>query len=171
MMNKGLEVIEAHWLFDIPTSKIEVLVHQQSIVHSMVQFADGSIKAQLGIPDMRFPIHYALTYPNRLKSELPRMDFSRFNELNFEKPDMQKFVCLKLAYESLTKGGNMPCIMNAANEVAVQNFINGHIHFLDIPDIIGETMQKVKFINNPSVDDLYTSNAEAREIAEKIKKI
>jgi len=165
MMNKGFEMIEAHWLFDVPASKIEVLVHPQSIVHSMVQFIDGSIKAQLGIPDMRFPIHYALTYPNRIKSEFPRMDFIKLNQLNFEKPDTQKFACLDFAYESLAKGGNMPCIMNAANEIAVQKFIKEKISFLKISEIIEKTMQKANFIKNPSVDDLIFSDKEAREIA------
>ena len=155
MMNKGLEMIEAHWLFNVPASKIEVVIHPQSIIHSMVQFADGSIKAQMGVPDMRFPIQYALTYPNRLKSEWPRMDFSNSNSLSFEKPDFEKFACLNFAYHALEKGGNMPCIMNAANEVAVQQFLNEKIRFLDISEIIGNTMQKATFIKDPSLDDLY----------------
>lgn len=167
MMNKGLEMIEAHWLFDVPASKIEVVVHPQSIIHSMVQFTDGSIKAQMGIPDMRFPIQYALSYPNRIKNEFPRMDFIQFDKLSFEKPDSQKFACLDLAYESLSKGGNMPCIMNAANEVAVQKFLNKKISFLKIPQIIGNTMQKATFIKNPSVDDLFSSDAEVREMINK----
>lgn len=169
MMNKGLEMIEAHWLFNIPASKIEVVVHPQSIIHSMVQFSDGSIKAQMGVPDMRFPIQYALTYPNRLKSEWPRMDFSNNNSLSFEKPDLEKFTCLNIAYQALEKGGNMPCIMNAANEVAVQQFLNEKIRFLDISEMIGNTMQKATFIKDPSLDDLYKSDNEAREIAKKYK--
>ena len=165
MMNKGLEVIEAHWLFNVSAKNIEVAVHPQSIVHSMVQFTDGSVKAQLGIPDMRFPIHYALTYPDRLVNEFPRLDLFKIQNLEFEKPDLQKFECLMLAYESLEKGGNMPCILNAANEVAVQRFINQQISFLQIPELISRTMQKASFIKEPSIDDLYKSDEEAREIA------
>jgi 1-deoxy-D-xylulose-5-phosphate reductoisomerase len=167
MMNKGFEMIEAHWLFDVPASKIEVLIHPQSVIHSMIQFIDGSIKAQLGVPDMRFPIQYALSYPNRIKSEFPRMDFIQQYQLCFEKPDTQKFSCLNFAYESLAKGGNMPCIMNAANEIAVQKFLNEKISFLNISEIIGNTMQKATYIKNPSVDELFSSDAEARQIANK----
>ncbi len=165
MMNKGLEVIEAHWLFNIPTNKIEVLVHPQSIIHSMVQFADGSIKAQLGIPDMRTPIQYALTYPDRFENTLEKIDFAKLNQLTFETPETKKFPCLNLAYLALNNGGNMPCIMNAANEIAVQEFLNEKIKFTDIPKVIENTMQKATFIKNPSLNDLITTDSEAREIA------
>lgn len=167
MMNKGLEVIEAHWLFNVPTNKIEVVVHPQSIIHSMVQFTDGSIKAQLGLPDMRTPIQYALTYPNRFENKLDRIDFTKLNQLTFETPDTKKFPCLNLAYSALNKGGNMPCIMNAANEIAVQKFLNEKIKFNSIPQLIEETMQKTTFIKNPSLNDLITTDSEAREIAKK----
>lgn len=169
MMNKGLEVIEAHWLFDVPASKIEVLVHPQSIVHSMVQFTDGSVKAQLGIPDMHLPIQYALTYPERLKIESEKLDFVKLSQLTFEKPDTNKFPCLAIAFNALEKGGNMPCVMNAANEIAVQYFLNEKITFYGISKIIENTMQKVSFIKNPSINDLIASDAEAREVAKNIK--
>jgi 1-deoxy-D-xylulose-5-phosphate reductoisomerase len=169
MMNKGLEVIEAHWLFDVPASKIEVLVHPQSIVHSMVQFTDGSVKAQLGIPDMHLPIQYALTYPERLKIESEKLDFVKLSQLTFEKPDTNKFPCLSIAFNALEKGGNMPCVMNAANEIAVQYFLNEKITFYGISNIIEETMRKVSFIKNPSINDLIASDAEAREVAKNIK--
>ncbi len=167
MMNKGLEVIEAHWLFNVPTNNIEVVVHPQSIIHSMVQFTDGSIKAQLGLPDMRIPIQYALTYPNRFENKLDRIDFSKLNQLNFETPDANKFPCLNLAYFALNKGGNMPCVMNAANEIAVQKFLKEKIKFNGIPKLIEETMQKVTYIKNPSLNDLITTDSEARKIAKK----
>ena len=167
MMNKGLEVIEAHWLFNVPSHKIEVMVHPQSIVHSMVQFTDGSVKAQLGVPDMRYPIHYALTYPDRLVNEFPRLDLFKIQNLEFEKPDPETFECLMLAYQSIEKGGNMPCILNAANEVAVQRFINQQISFLQIPELISKTMKEASFIKEPSIGDLYRSDKEAREIAKK----
>ncbi len=169
MMNKGLEVIEAHWLFDVPVSKIEVLVHPQSIVHSMVQFTDGSVKAQLGIPDMHLPIQYALTYPERLKIESDKLDFVKLSQLTFEKPDTNKFPCLALAYNAIEKGGNMPCVMNAANEIAVQYFLNEKTTFYGISKIIEETIQKVSFIKNPSINDLIASDTEAREVAKNIK--
>ena len=169
MMNKGLEVIEAHWLFGVPAEKIEVMVHPQSIIHSMVQFTDGSVKAQLGVPDMRLPIQYAFTYPGRLENDFPRLDLFKIQNLEFEKPDTAKFACLLLAYESLKKGGNMSCILNAANEIAVQKFIGGETSFASIPEIISETMNKASFIKEPSIDDLFKSDEEARKIAKNIK--
>jgi len=169
MMNKGFEVIEAHWLFNVPATKIEVLVHPQSIIHSMVQFADGSVKAQMGIPNMRLPIQYALSYPDRLKNNLPVIDFNKLQQFTFEMPDTQKFPCLALAYSALENGGNMPCIMNAANEIAVQLFLKEKINFHGISNIIEETMQKSTFIKNPSLNDLIKSDTEAREVAKKIK--
>lgn len=136
MMNKGLEVIEARWLFDISAEKIEVLIHPESVIHSMVEFADGSIKAQLGIPDMKIPIQYSITYPDRINSDFPKMDFKKFNNLNFEEPDNERFRCLKIAYEVLKKEGSYPVVMNAANEIAVELFLNNRIKFHQIPDII-----------------------------------
>lgn len=154
LMNKGLEVIEAKWLFDVEVKDIEVLVHPQSVVHSMVQFVDGSIKAQMGIPTMETPIQYAFSFPDRIESQLPRLDFMQYPNLTFEKPDRETFRCLDLAYRAIERGGNMPCIMNAANEVAVQRFIEGKIGFLEISDFVEQTMQTASFISNPSLEDL-----------------
>lgn len=154
LMNKGLEVIEAKWLFGVDVNDIEVLVHPQSVVHSMVQFRDGSIKAQLGIPTMETPIQYALTFPERIESHLPRLDFTQYPNLTFERPDRKTFRCLDLAYHAIERGGNMPCIMNAANEVAVQRFIDGKISFLEIADTVEAAMQTAHFIPNPTLDDL-----------------
>ncbi len=165
LMNKGLEVIEARWLFNVPASRIEVVVHPQSIIHSMVQFEDGSIKAQLGLPDMMLPIQYALAYPNRLPSHFPRFQISNYPSLTFEAPDLESFPCLALAYEALSRGGNMPCILNAANEVAVQCFLEEKIKFLQIPDLIEKTMNGVQWLNNPSYEDYVHSNQEARRMA------
>ena len=166
MMNKGLEVIEAHWLFGIPYEQIEVTVHPQSIIHSMVQFIDGSVKAQMGLPDMRLPIQYALSYPDRWPSTFGRIDFKNQQPLTFEAPDLEKFRCLALAYEALGKGGNMPAIMNAANEVAVAAFLKGRIGFLDIAETIGKTMQQMPFISQPTYDDYVATDREARRYAE-----
>lgn len=163
MMNKGLEVIEAKWLFDVPAEKIEVLVHPQSIVHSMVQYVDGSIKAQLGVPTMETPIQYAFSFPHRIESYLPRLDFTQHSSLTFEKPDMETFRCLALAYHAIEQGGNMPCVMNAANEVTVQEFIDGQIGFLDIADRVENAMQKATFIANPTLDDLLQTDNEVRK--------
>lgn len=163
MMNKGLEVIEAHWLFNVPTNNIEIVIHPQSIIHSMVQYSDGSIKAQLGLPDMRMPIQYALTYPDRFKNNLLKINFTEIEQLTFEKPDIKKFPCLKLAYWAIEKGGNMPCIMNAANEIAVQQFLKEKIKYTGIPKVIENTMQKLSFISKPSLNDLIMSDNEARE--------
>ena len=168
MMNKGLEVIEAHWLFDIPYEQIEVTVHPQSIIHSMVQFIDGSVKAQMGLPDMKLPIQYALSYPDRWPSDFGRINFKSQQPLTFEAPDLEKFRCLALAYEALGKGGNMPAIMNAANEVAVDAFLKGRIGFLDIAETIGKTMQQMPFISQPTYDDYVATDRESREFARKI---
>ena len=165
MMNKGLEVIEAHWLFGVKPEQIEVVVHPQSIVHSMVQFQDGSVKAQLGLPDMKLPIQYAMSYPERLKNNFPRLNFADYPQLTFEAPDMHNFRNLALAYDALKKGGNMPCILNAANEIAVDAFLQEKINFLQISELIERSMQTVDFIAHPSYDDYKMSDAEARRIA------
>jgi 1-deoxy-D-xylulose-5-phosphate reductoisomerase len=165
LMNKGLEVIEAKWLFSIEPAKIEIVVHPQSIIHSIVQFKDGSMKAQMGLPDMRLPIQYALSYPERIKSDFPRFSFFDYPQLTFEKPDFKIFRNIKLAYDALEKGGNMPCILNAANETVVKAFLEDKITFIKIPEIIEETMNKASYINNPSLDDYSESDDEARYIA------
>lgn len=165
LMNKGLEVIEAKWLFNLDISQVEVIVHPQSIIHSMVQFADGSIKAQLGLPDMRLPIQYALTYPQRLPSRFPKFSFDECLQFTFEKPDAENFRCLKLAYEAVRLGGNMPCIMNAADEVAVHAFLREEISFLQIPELIEQCMEKVNLISTPSLNDYEATDAEARAVA------
>ena len=162
LMNKGLEVIEARWLFDIPAERIQVLVHPQSVVHSMVQYVDGSIKAQLGVPTMETPIQYAFSFPQRIESHLPRLSFEKYAQLTFENPDTETFRCLPLAYEAIARGGNMPCIMNAANEVAVQQFIEGKISFLQIADIVEHQMQTAPFIAKPTLDDLFQTDAVVR---------
>jgi len=162
LMNKGLEVIEARWLFGVDANDIEVVVHPQSVVHSMVQFSDGSIKAQLGVPTMETPIQYALTFPERVESHLPRLDFADYPSLTFEKPDRSAFRCLDLAYRAIAQGGNMPCVMNAANEVAVQRFLGGEIGFLDIADVVEHAMQTAPFVADPSLADLLATDAEIR---------
>jgi 1-deoxy-D-xylulose-5-phosphate reductoisomerase len=162
MMNKGLEVIEAHWLFGLKPQQIEVLVHPQSIVHSMVQFTDGSIKAQLGLPDMKLPIQYAMGYPHRLTNQFPRMDFAKFSKLTFEPADLQNFRNLALAYQALEKGGNMPCILNAANEIAVDAFLQNRIGFLQIAENIERCMMQMPFIANPSYAELVQTDTETR---------
>ena len=162
LMNKGLEVIEAKWLFGVGVERIEVIVHPQSIVHSMVQFVDGSIKAQIGTPTMETPIQYALTYPQRVESHLPRFSFIEHPELTFMRPDCDTFRCLPLAYRAIERGGNIPCVMNAANEVAVQRFIDGKTRFVEIPDIVGEAMEKATYIANPTLDELMACDAETR---------
>jgi len=166
MMNKGLEVIEAHWLFNLKASQIDVIVHPQSIVHSLVQCKDGSIKAQLGLPDMKLPIQYALTYPERLPTEFPRFDFAQYPQLTFEKPDFGTFTNLKLSFQALEKGGNIPCALNAANEVAVQAFLEDKISFLQIAEINGLTMERVSFVANPDLTSLVETNSMARRYAE-----
>jgi 1-deoxy-D-xylulose-5-phosphate reductoisomerase len=167
LMNKGLEVIEAKWLFDLTPDQISVIVHPQSVIHSFVHFADGSVKAQLGVPDMRIPIQYALTYPDRFNSGLPRLDFKKNQTLTFYEPDVKKFRNLVLAYEALRKGGNMPCILNAANEMAVNAFLSGKIGFMQIPDVVEHTMEKGLFAASPDLDLLEVTDSNAREIATK----
>ncbi len=165
MMNKGLEVIEARWLFGVAPAKVEVVVHPQSIVHSMVQFADGSIKAQLGQPDMRLPIQFALTYPRRLASEFPRFDFLPHATLTFEKPDLETFRNLALAYEAVSRGGNVPCVLNAANEVAVAEFLSDNVDFLEMSDVVERCLQKIAYIPCPSYDDYVETDRETRIVA------
>lgn len=162
LMNKGLEVIEARWLFDVPAERIQVLVHPQSVVHSAVQYVDGSIKAQLGVPTMETPIQYAFSFPERIESYLPRLDFAKYSQLTFEAPDTETFRCLPLAYEAIARGGNMPCIMNAANEVAVQRFIEGKISFLQIADFVEAQMQRAPFVAKPTLDDLFQTDETIR---------
>ena len=168
MMNKRFEVIEAKWLFGVPVEKIQVLVHPQSIVHSAVQFTDGTIKAQLGAPDMRMPIQYALSFPERLASDFPRADLLRLGSLTFEKPDLERFPNLGLAYEAVHRGGNMPCALNAANEVANLAFREGRCGFLQMSDIIAGTMARTPFIAKPTYENYVESDREARRIAEDI---
>lgn len=168
MMNKGFEVIEAKWLFGVEAADIDVLIHPQSIVHSAVQFADGSVKAQLGAPDMRLPIQYALSYPDRLPADFPRLDLFQTASLTFEKPDTQRFPCLRLAYEAIEKGGNIPCALNAANEVVNMAFRKGRLSFPAMADIIATTMTKTTFIAKPTYDDYVTTDGTARDIAEKL---
>ena len=166
MMNKGFEVIEAKWLFGVPVEKIQVLVHPQSIVHSAVQFTDGAIKAQLGAPDMRLPIQYALSFPERLASDFPRADLFALKDLTFEQPDLERFPNLRLAYEAMNRGGNIPCVLNAANEVVNLAFRQGRCGFLQMSDIIAETMAKTTFISKPTYEDYVATDTEARRIAE-----
>lgn len=165
LMNKGLEVIEAKWLFDLDVSQVEVVVHPQSIIHSLVQFRDGSIKAQLGLPDMRLPIQYALGYPQRLDSAFPRFSFSAYPSLTFEQPDTETFRNLALAFEAIRRGGNSPCILNAANEIAVRRFLEGQIGFLHMPDLVWWCMEQIGQQQNPSLDDLVKTDYETRELA------
>ncbi len=163
LMNKGLEVIEAKWLFDLSVDKIEAVIHPQSVIHSMVEFEDGSVKAQMGLADMRLPIQYALTYPERLKTNFPKFNILDFPNLSFLKPDMETFPCLSLAYQAIQKGGNMPTIMNAANEIAVEAFLRGGIGFLEIPEIIANAMSKYNFIAKANVNDFFETDKEVRE--------
>jgi 1-deoxy-D-xylulose-5-phosphate reductoisomerase len=171
LMNKGLEMIEARWLFNLKAEQIEVLVHPQSIIHSMVQFRDGSIKAQMGLPDMKLPIQYALAFPQRIPNEFPRLDFKKVKNLTFEEPDLKTFRNLALAMDALDKGGNLPCVMNAANEIAVYAFLRNRIGFLDMTDVIERTMQKVHFIEQPSLEQYFESDGEARHYAADIIKL
>ena len=168
MMNKGFEVIEAKWLFGVPVEKIQVLVHPQSIVHSAVQFTDGAIKAQLGAPDMRLPIQYALSFPERLASDFPRADMFALKDLTFEEPDLNRFPNLGLAYEAMRRGGNIPCVLNAANEVVNLAFREGRCGFLQMSDVIRETMEKAAFIAKPTYEDYVLTDKEARKIAESL---
>lgn len=162
LMNKGLEVIEARWLFGLEPAQVDVVIHPQSIIHSFVQFEDGSMKAQLGLPDMRLPIQFALSYPNRLKSDFPRFDFGAYPSLTFEKPDTETFRNLALAFEALKRGGNMPCVLNAANEVAVQEFLKESISFLEMPEIVERCLEKIDFIAKPVLEDYVNTDKETR---------
>tara|TARA_B100000927_G_scaffold291728_1_gene296252 strand:- start:6269 stop:7447 length:1179 start_codon:yes stop_codon:yes gene_type:complete len=168
LMNKGLEVIEAKWLFDLTSSQIEVVVHPQSIIHSAVQFEDGSIKAQLGLPDMMLPIQYALGFPKRIKNRFERFSFFEYPELTFEKPDFKTFKNLHLAYLAMQRGGNAACILNAANEVAVDAFLKDKIAFLKMPDLIGSCLEKINFVANPNVEDYVETDLQTRALAKKI---
>ncbi|MDR2848797.1 MAG: 1-deoxy-D-xylulose-5-phosphate reductoisomerase [Bacteroidales bacterium] len=169
MMNKGMEVIEAHWLFGVPADRIDVIVHPQSIIHSMVQFTDGSIKAQMGVPDMRLPIQYALSYPHRLSTDHLRLDFAKYASLTFEKPDFTKFPLLSVAYHALKQGGNTPCVMNAANEAAVTAFLEGQIGYTDIFHHVDKALSKMTFIPHPTLQDLQDTHREtiARAITDR----
>ena len=171
LMNKGLEMIEAKWLFNLQPSQVEVVIHPQSIVHSLVQFADGSIKAQMGLPDMKLPIQYALGFPSRLKNDFPRFNFRKYSSLTFEEPDFKTFRNVALAAEALEKGGNMPCILNAANEIAVWAFLKNRIGFLDITAVVEKTMQKVNFIAKPNLEEYFDSDGEARNFAASMMKL
>ena len=168
LMNKGFEVIEAKWLFNQPPQKIQVLIHPQSIIHSAVQFCDGSVKAQLGLPDMRLPIQYALSFPERLPLNVDRLDLFKNQPLEFFEPDTEKFPCLGLAFQALEKGGNMPCILNAANEVVNQAFRMGKCSYPQIPQIISETMQRATFDPTPTLDTYFRTDEQARQIASEL---
>jgi 1-deoxy-D-xylulose-5-phosphate reductoisomerase len=171
LMNKGLEMIEAKYLFNLKPEQIQVLVHPQSIIHSMVQFEDGSIKAQMGLPDMKLPIQYALAFPKRIPNKFPRCDFRKMNTLTFEEPDLRTFRNLTLATEALFKGGNLPCVLNAANEIAVYAFLKNRIGFLDMTDIIEKTMQKVPFIEKPTLEEYFESDGAARHFTADVIKL
>lgn len=168
LMNKGFEMIEAKWLFGVEPSQIEVVIHPQSIIHSMIEFADTSVIAQMGIPDMRVPIQYAFTYPERIQSDFKSTNFFQLSNLTFEKPDLNVFRNLSLAYQAIDKGGNMPCILNAANEIAVEGFLNDKIAYLTMSDLLEKAMQKVSFVKSPSLDDCFETDAEARKITKEL---
>lgn len=165
LMNKGLEMIEAKWLFNLRPEQVQVIVHPQSIIHSMVQFEDGSIKAQMGLPDMKLPIQYAMAFPQRIQNDFPRYDFKKVHTLTFEEPDLKTFRNLALAIDALQKGGNLPCVLNAANEIAVWAFLRNRIGFLDMTDVIEKTMNYVPFIEHPTLDEYLDSDGEARSYA------
>ncbi len=171
LMNKGLEMIEAKWLFNLRPDQIQVVIHPQSIIHSMVQFEDGSIKAQMGMPDMKLPIQYAMAFPHRIKNDFPRLDFKKFASLTFDEPDIKTFRNLALATEALNKGGNMPCILNAANEIAVWAFLRNRIGFLDITAVVEQTMEKIGFIEKPTIEEYFESDGEARNFAASLIKL
>ncbi|HUM98402.1 MAG TPA: 1-deoxy-D-xylulose-5-phosphate reductoisomerase [Chitinophagaceae bacterium] len=171
LMNKGLEMIEAKWLFNLLPQQVQVVIHPQSIIHSMVQFEDGSVKAQMGLPDMKLPIQYAMAFPIRIKNDFPRMDFKKVNNLTFEEPDVKTFRNLSLATDALYKGGNLPCIMNAANEIAVYAFLRNRISFLEMTDVIEKTMSGVRFIEKPSLEEYFESDGEARNFAADLIKL
>jgi 1-deoxy-D-xylulose-5-phosphate reductoisomerase len=162
LMNKGLEVIEARWLFGLKPEQVEVVVHPQSIVHSLVEFEDGSIKAQLGLPDMRLPIQFAMSYPERLKTNYPRFDFANYPTLTFEKPDIETFRNLALSFEAMNRGGNMPCVLNAANEIAVAEFLKGKVGFMEMSDIVEQCLAIMDYIKAPSYDDYVSTDHETR---------
>ncbi|MCD6333696.1 MAG: 1-deoxy-D-xylulose-5-phosphate reductoisomerase, partial [Bacteroidales bacterium] len=168
LMNKGLEAIEAKWLFNLEPDQIDIVVHPQSIIHSMVQFVDGSVKAQMGMPDMRLPILFALNYPGRSPASFPRLDFREINQLNFSYPDKKKFPNLNIALKALRQGGNIPCVMNAANEVAVTAFLQKKISFTGMPEVIERTIGQASYISDPGLEDYFASDLEARKIAESI---
>lgn len=171
LMNKGLEMIEAKWLFNLRPEQVQVVIHPQSIIHSMVQFEDGSIKAQMGLPDMKLPIQYALGFPKRIKNDFPRYDFRKVNTLTFEEPDVKTFRNLALAIDALNRGGNLPCIMNAANEIAVYAFLRNRINFLDMTNVIEKTMETIPFIPQPTLEEYFDSDGEARNFAADIIKL
>lgn len=167
-MNKGLEMIEAKWLFDVDPSHIQVVVHPQSIVHSMVEFEDTSVMAQMGVPDMRVPIQYAFSYPQRLKSDFEQANFLQLSNLTFEEPNLEVFKSLSYAYDAINKGGNMPCILNAANEIAVEKFLEDKVSYLGMSSVLEQTMQRVSYIKSPSMDDYFNTDFEARKVAAEI---
>ncbi len=171
LMNKGLEMIEARWLFNLQPDQIQVIIHPQSIIHSMIQFEDGSIKAQMGLPDMKLPIQYALAFPKRIANNFPRYDFKKVNTLTFEEPDLRTFRNLVLAKEALYKGGNLPAIMNAANEIAVYAFLRNRVNFLDMTDVIEKTMQKIDFVEDPTLEEYFESDGLARNYAADLIKL
>lgn len=171
LMNKGLEMIEAKWLFNLQPDQVQVVIHPQSIIHSMIQFEDGSIKSQMGLPDMKLPIQYALTFPRRVHSNFPRYDFKKPNMLTFEEPDVKTFRNLVLATEALHKGGNLPCVLNAANEIAVFAFLRNRIGFLDMTDLVERTMQQVPYIAHPTLEEYFESDGEARNFAASLIKL
>jgi 1-deoxy-D-xylulose-5-phosphate reductoisomerase len=168
LMNKGLEVIEAKWLFNLKPEQIDVIVHPQSIVHSIVQFIDGSMKAQMGLPDMKLPIQYAFTYPQRIKTNFPRFDFFNYPQLTFEKPDTETFANLALAFKAMDKGGNMPCVLNASNEIVVQAFLEDKIGFLQMSDVIASSLDKMSFIKTPTIDDYIQCDKETRILTQEL---
>jgi len=170
LMNKGLEVIEAKWLFNLQPNQVEVVVHPQSIIHSLVQFEDSSIKAQLGLPDMRLPIQFAMTYPDRIKSDFPRFDFAKYPSLTFEKPDTETFRNLALAFHAMDRAGNMPCVLNAANEVAVASFLEDKVGFLQMSDVVEQCLAKVPYIKSPRLEDYVNTDREARRLAKEFIK-
>lgn len=171
LMNKGLEMIEAKWLFNLEPEQVQVIIHPQSVIHSMVQFEDGSMKAQMGLPDMKLPIQYAMAFPNRIKNDFPRFDFRKYGNLSFEEPDVKTFRNLALATEALYKGGNMPCILNAANEIAVWAFLRNRIGFLDITAVVEKTMHHTPFIEHPTLQQYFETDGEARNFAASLMKL
>ncbi len=171
LMNKGLEMIEAKWLFNLRPDQIQVVIHQQSIIHSMIQFEDGSIKAQMGLPDMKLPIQYAMAFPQRIKNDFPRLDFRKYPSLTFDEPDVKTFRNLALATEAMFKGGNLPCVLNAANEIAVWAFLHNRIGFLDMTAVVEKTMQQISFVEKPSLEEYFESEGEARNFAASLIKM